>query len=73
MCENAFVVCFGCVFGAFRLLCFVLNCLFAVCVFFSGNTFLRRVLQKIVGVYHTMQINKHHSTHIVSIRIPNTY
>ena len=36
---------------------------------FSRETFRRRVLLKIVGVYHTMHINKHHSTHIVSIRI----
>ena len=40
-------------------------------LFFSQKTFRRRVFQKTVGVYHIMHINKHHSTHIVSIRIPS--
>ena len=38
---------------------------------FSPKTFRRRVFQEIVSVYHIMHINKHHSTHIVSIRIPS--
>ena len=49
-------------------------------IFFSRQTFRRKVLQKIVGVCHTMHINKHHPTHthstrILSIRIVsfNTY
>ena len=40
-------------------------------LFFSQKTFRRRVFQEIVSVYHIMHINKHHSTHIVSIRIPS--
>ena len=41
-------------------------------LFLSQKTFRRRVFQKIVSVYHIMHINKHHSTHIVSIRIQFT-
>ena len=39
---------------------------------FSQKTFRCWVLQKIVGVCHTMHINKRHSTYIFSIRIHST-
>ena len=49
-------------FGGWHLILLVLV--------FSWKTFCRRVLQKIVGVSHTIHINKHPSTHIHSTRIP---
>ncbi len=41
-------------------------------LYVSRKTFRRRVLQKIVGVCHTMHVNKHHSAHIFWIRIHST-